>query len=564
MAKDGENRKQVFEPIIPDIHDWPIQKLSNESQQFLQKVVDKTVSEVIEKAQRNENLDDIIADTLYQERMRIRQNPWMVDPADEDLFWDSINERLLVESVKSINKQGVSNAEVDILRDIVTRYANEISGRFDSRTYKFSRKLLPHGFARLLNASVRRNPKGILAPKKSIHERIQITGHLEQIREMAKIGTIVMVPTHSSNMDSLLMGWAIQAIGLPHFIYGAGLNLFNVKLLAFFMNRLGAYKVDRRKKNLIYNSTLKNYSTFALKKGAHSLFFPGGTRSRSGHIEKKLKLGLLSTAIEAQRLNFINGNGHPKKVFIVPVVISYHFVLEAPNLINDHLEQTGREKYYIEEEEYSTSYKISKLALKFFTASSEIALSFGKPMDIFGNFVDENGKSVDARGNIVDIQKYFMRNGTMKEDEQRDSEYTRMLSEVIIEQYHSINMVFSSHLIAFVAFEIIKKQFKKLDIYELLRLPEEELEIPYDLFAKKAEVVIAILREMMNKGKIDMAPHFDRPFSEVMEHGLKHLGSYHVLRPLKQNKRGNIITEDLKTLYFYHNRLEGYGLEENI
>ena len=110
-----------------------------------------------------------------------------------------------------------------------------------------------------------------------------------------------MVPTHFSNLDSVLIAWVIYELGLPPFIYGAGLNLFNIGIFAYFMNSVGAYKVDRRKKNAVYLETLKTYSTLSIQKGCHSLFFPGGTRSRSGKIENVLKMGLLGTAIEAQR-----------------------------------------------------------------------------------------------------------------------------------------------------------------------------------------------------------------------------------------------------------------------
>ena len=40
----------------------------------------------------------------------------------------------------------------------------------------------------------------------------------------------------------------------------------------------------------------------------------------------------------------------------------------------------------------------------------------------------------------------------------------------------------SSHLVAFVAFEILKKRFVKLDLFNLLRIPEEDQVISYDEF----------------------------------------------------------------------------------
>ncbi|MEZ4907100.1 MAG: hypothetical protein R2771_05540 [Saprospiraceae bacterium] len=58
-----------------------------------------------------------------------------------------------------------------------------------------------------------------------------------------------MLPTHQSNLDSMLIGYTIDfKLGLPAFAYGAGLNLYNYEIPAYYMSRLGAYKVDRRKK----------------------------------------------------------------------------------------------------------------------------------------------------------------------------------------------------------------------------------------------------------------------------------------------------------------------------
>ena len=39
---------------------------------------------------------------------------------------------------------------------------------------------------------------------------------------------------------------------------------------------------------------------------------------------------------------------------------------------------------------------------------------------------------------------------------------------------------------------------------------------------------------------------------------------YHSKRTLKKDKNGNITTEDMNTLFYYHNRLVGYDLEKHI
>ena len=52
------------------------------------------------------------------------------------------------------------------------------------------------------------------------------------------------------------------------------------------MARLGAYNVDRRLRFDLYKEVLKTFSQVILENGLHSIFFPGGTRSRSGLIER--------------------------------------------------------------------------------------------------------------------------------------------------------------------------------------------------------------------------------------------------------------------------------------
>ena len=56
----------------------------------------------------------------------------------------------------------------------------------------------------------------------------------------------------------------------------------------------------------------------------------------------------------------------------------------------------------------------------------------------------------------------------------------------------------------------------------------------------------------------------NRDINFIVERGLKQVGLYHDRRPLVKKENGDIMSPDLKLLYFYHNRLEGYGLEELV
>lgn len=552
-----------FHPIISKPREWPVVRLARQRNEFIEEVTQESFNKVLEMCPDKASLREEIETTLFREKLRIKRNHWKVDPADEQTFWDNIQKELVDSSANPS-----AGPEKEMLWRIINRYSIEISGNFKRSRYRLARSIATAGFRRLLNAAKLKSLKGAFRGKHVLRENIKITGDIKQLRSLAMKGTIVMVPTHFSNLDSVLIGWVIHELGLPPFIYGAGLNLFNIGLFAYFMNSLGAYKVDRRKKNLIYLETLKSYSTLAIQRGCHSLFFPGGTRSRSGKIETKLKMGLLGTAIEAQRRSYEqasrNGTNTVQKVFIVPVAINYNFVLEAPVLIRQYLERKGQERYYIELDEYSTSYKILSFLVKFFTKDSKISVSIGQALDLLGNRIDGNGDSIDANGNIIDTEEYFMTDGKVTADVQREHEYTRMLSQVIVSEFHRINCVFASHLVAFISFRMFWNKYPKLDLYNFFRIPEEDLELPYEEFKDMFVNILEHVKELYNQKKLDMSETLFEDVDSIIKNGIDHVGMYHVKRPLLRNKQGNIITQDLHTLYYYHNRMDGYDLEKYI
>ncbi len=162
------------------------------------------------------------------------------------------------------------------------------------------------------------------------------------------------------------------------------------------------------------------------------------------------------------------------------------------------------------------------------------------------------------------MREYFCTGGTISKDEQRENEYTRMLGQAIVRSYYRINQVFSSHLVAFAAFEIIRKQYRYLNLYNLLRLPEEDLMIPYQQFRAVCDRLREEILRRQQQGKVDTAPHLRGDLDEVIDHGLSNVGLYHSQRPLLKNKEGNIVTMNLNTLYYYHNRLEGYELDRLV
>lgn len=552
----------LYEPVIPNIHDWPMNLFFKNKKQIVKDVVAEATDQLHTQAQQEGIvIQDYIARTMYLERIRMNEDPWKVDPKDEQKFWGGIKKALVKNDQVEGDVEAFTQANEEMLERIVSRYANEISSNFKPSSYHFAKRFLPFLFSTLLNASAGKTFKSLINHRLQLQEKVHLLGEIEAMRNLASKGTLILVPTHTSNMDSILIAWGIHALGLPAFIYGAGLNLYNHKIISYFLTRLGAYKLDRRKRNPIYRATLDAYSTVAIQEGVHGLFYPGGTRSRSGELESKIKLGLLQTAIEGQRRNFMYPPAHNRgKIFIVPLVISYHFVLEAASLIKQHLKRTGQEQYYIMNDEFGSSRKFLQFVWNTFSASSEIALSFGKPMDIFGNFVGEDGQSYDKEGREIDISSYFKSGGVITDDKQRDREYTRLLGEKIVERYKVENLVFSSHLVAFVAFQLISRKYPDLDLYGLLRLQGEEKVLSLEEFHESVDRVLKQLFKMADEGKLKLARHMINDAKSIIEHGVKNLGLYHAKRPLTFQGEHQLISENINLLYYYHNRLSGYNL----
>lgn len=558
MKKD--QHKMGYDHVIPEIEDWPIYKLSQDRRQFIEDI-DRFITERFMRLPTPQ-ITDILSKTIYLERIRMKEEPWKVDPPNERQFWRKIRHQLLGQSLDRSEEEARRTNE-ELLQKIVHRYSEEIVGTFQKSTFLFARRFLTLFFTRLLNTAASRNWRRFWGSKYRLQDRLLVKGQVETIRALMKQGTVVIVPTHFSNLDSILIGYALDSFaGLPSFSYGAGLNLYNTGYTAYFMNRLGAYRVDRRKKNPIYLETLKGMSNLSIQRGVNSLFFPGGTRSRSGALEDKLKLGLLSTTVEAQRAIF--QDGREEKVFICPLILGYHFVLEAQFLIDQHLKRMGKERYIQSRDEFYSFRKLTKFIWQFFSQENEITLSFGQPMDVLGNYVNAEGRSFDQYGNEIELKEYFYTNGRVEKNLQRESEYTKRLGERIVERYFKDNIVMTSHLVAFAAFQMVKNQNSRLDLYGILRLPADEYRFPMDTMRTVVGQLRRCLIDRAEAGDLKLSEQIMYDVDQLIEDGISRMGTYHIAKPLKFNKKRQIISESFKVLYFYHNRLMGYGLEQEV
>ncbi len=545
---------QIYPHLIPEVSDWPVARQSRERAQFIERLNTFVLDQLV--SAHGQSLHDLISKTAYMENQRMKLTPWKVDPPDEKAYWKSISGELDA----SISREDKYEVELQLLKKVINRYNQEIVGHFMPKTFLFSRIFLTSFFKRIFN---RYFAKGVWrwGSKKHLQEKIKVKGNIPLIRTLFEKGTVVVLPTHYSNLDSIMVGYAIDAnVGLPSFSYGAGLNLYNVEIVAYFINRLGAFRVDRRKKNPIYLECLKSMTGYSIIEGVNCLFFPGGTRSRSGQTEDKLKLGLISSVIDAQRRHI--ENSEDKKVFIVPLNIGYHFVLEAGHLIDQHLQIIGKDKYKRVRNNGPSLKNIFKFLKDIYSKSSEVYMSFGEPMDVFGNKVDEAGISYDKFGHVVDLKDYFTFDGQLVSNNQREGVYARILGDSVIGSYKKFNVILSSNVMAFVAFHLIYQEFKESGLIHLVNQREKVFNLDYVTFEEKVTQLVQHIQRLADKGTLTISEESWHNVPDLIREGLSKLGIYHASDVLRRNKAGLLYCEDIRLLYFYHNRLINYGFEE--
>jgi glycerol-3-phosphate O-acyltransferase len=444
------------------------------------------------------------------------------------------------------------------LDDYAQRYAWDVAGNFDPRVYKFASKAMAPLLGALMSPrSTLRNLPGSL-DLTGLDGRILVQGPRDHIRKLSEQGTIVFVPTHLSNLDSVVFGFAIERAGLPPATYGAGKNLFTNPVLSYFMHNLGAYRVDRRLRHGLYKEVLKAYSTVLIEHGYHSLFFPGGTRSRSGGVERKLKLGLAGTALEAFARTA--EQGRTRKVFFVPATINYLLTLEAETLIDDFLQEEGKARYIIEDDESTRFGRVASFMQKLMGMDAACVVRFSRPLDCFGNYVDDEGNSHDNRGRVVDPVSYIVgRDGKPCRDAVRDAEYTRELGERICESYQRDTVAMATHIVAACAFERLRKSVGRGDVFALLR-PRDDVSVPRSELAEDVDRMMARVRDLEDQGDLVMGPGLKgRSGGQIIEEALRAFAGYHTHEVLTQ-RGSDLVLYDTRLLFYYQNRLAAHGL----
>ena len=160
-----------------------------------------------------------------------------------------------------------------------------------------------------------------------MYEQVRINS--DEIEKMVNLlhehqGNVILVPSHRSYLDFLLVSYIMFHLKLrvPHIC--AGEDFLGVKFVHHILRRSGAFYMRRTfKGDPLYKIIFQTYVSELLKDGSSMEFFIEGTRSRTGKMLSP-KFGILNALID----NFYEEEDI-KDLHFVPVSINYERVFEA-------------------------------------------------------------------------------------------------------------------------------------------------------------------------------------------------------------------------------------------
>ncbi len=159
-------------------------------------------------------------------------------------------------------------------------------------------------------------------------------GQLAALTALSSRHPVVFLPSHKSNLDHLVLQYALHETGHApnHTAGGINMNFFPVGPL---VRRSGVFFIRRSfKDNEVYKFVLRHYIDYLIEKRFSLEWYIEGGRSRSGKLLPP-RFGLLAYVVDAYR------RGKSDDVILVPVSIAYDLISD----VGDYAaEQSGAPK----------------------------------------------------------------------------------------------------------------------------------------------------------------------------------------------------------------------------
>ncbi len=198
---------------------------------------------------------------------------------------------------------------------------------------------------------------------------------LDEVAEDAKRHPIVLVPSHRSYFDFLILSWLFYKNYLvpPHI---AARENMAFGPFGFLFRNMGAFYLRRSFDDPVYKEVFRAYVAYLVRQGFTQEFFIEGGRSRTGKTLAP-RLGMLSWNLDA----FLES---PRRdLFFVPIAISYERLVEESGMVE---ELAGAEK---KEESVLGLLRARKYLQRRF---GSVHVSFGEPISLAGALGDQRAQ----------------------------------------------------------------------------------------------------------------------------------------------------------------------------
>jgi len=151
---------------------------------------------------------------------------------------------------------------------------------------------------------------------------------IESVKRASRNGSLILLPSHKSHIDYLVLSYAFYHNDLPPPHIAAGVNLSFWPLGRIF-RKAGAFFIRRTFRGQeLYTAVFQTYIKWLQKEGYVQEFFLEGTRSRTGKFIHP-KLGMLSMELD------IFAEGVAEDLYLVPISISYEKVVEESSYTSE-------------------------------------------------------------------------------------------------------------------------------------------------------------------------------------------------------------------------------------
>ena len=145
---------------------------------------------------------------------------------------------------------------------------------------------------------------------------------IARVAELSQRNPVVFLPTHKSNLDHLVLQYALHENGLPpnHTAGGINMNFFPVGPV---VRRSGVFFIRRSfKDNELYKLVLRSYVDYLVGKRFPLEWYIEGGRSRAGKLLPP-RFGMLAYVVDAYR------RGRSDDVQLLPVSIAYDQIMDV-------------------------------------------------------------------------------------------------------------------------------------------------------------------------------------------------------------------------------------------